>query len=229
MTVTAVVAIAVSMPGAQPATGGRTTCTHRRPPESERDLADEQRSELGSAGPRGAGGRRDAGGRLSVRLRTSAGGALPAIWRGRRRAGIARRRRGRRSDSVQARGPRPEAGQRGQLAGSRSGAEMPAAGRAAGDVHAVSVRDRTGHGQDPHLLCVLERGARHPSRRGGDAPDPALDGAFGRPLGGRHTGRRRHGSERANVVRPRGELSQRRAAPGRALLADHAGRHPATR
>ena len=55
-----------------------------------------------------------------------------------------------------------------------------------------------------------------------ESPIESLDGVVDRPLGGRHARRRRQGLHRPDVVRPRRQLPQRRAARRRALHAARA-------
>ena len=50
------------------------------------------------------------------------------------------------------------------------------------------------------LLCVFQCGARHSSVRRGPTAHPAINGAFGRSVGGRHVGRRGRGFQWPHVV-----------------------------
>ena len=137
-----------------------------RQAQLQRHLAGQQRSQLGPAGARGAARRRHAAGRLSLRLRAGAGGAGARARRRRRRAGLARRRAGRRADSLQARSAGDEEGERRALDRPRPGAQVLPAGHSARDVHALSVPDHAEHQQDPLRLRVLEHGAHDPSGQG---------------------------------------------------------------
>ena len=75
-------------------------------------------------------------------------------------------------------------------------------------------------------LRVPARDADHLHRRQPPcAPERLLDGRLARALGEGHAGRGRHALQRSDLVRHGRELSQRRAARGRAV---HAARRPAT-
>ena len=104
----------------------------------------------------------------SIPMSTRACPAAPVLALGAAAGGarIARRRAGRRSDSVQAGSPCHQAAERGELDRPRPGAEVLPAGHAARDVHAPSVPDHAEHEQDPPRLLVLEHGAHDPSGRG---------------------------------------------------------------
>ena len=201
----------------------------RRQAELQRRLAGAQRSELGPAGARGACRRGDAAGRLSLCVRAGAGGAGARARRGRRRARLARRRAGRRADSVQA-GSAGDARRRTRSTGSiaiRSSSAICRAFRARCTCRIRS--DRPEHEQDPDGLRVRERGAHDSPGQGRGPAGRHLDGPLGRPLGRRHARRRRDAFQRQDLVRPGGQFPQRRAARGRTLHADHAGRASATR
>ena len=122
-----------------------------------------------------------------------------------------------------------EEGQPGTLARARSRNQVLPAGRAARDVHAVSVSDRPERQRDLLRVRVRRRGAEHlfeGSRSGGGR---FLDGTVGGPLGRRHAGRRRDRIQRPDLVRSRGKLSQRRAARGRAVHANRCRQASATK
>ena len=102
--------------------------------------------------------------------------------------------------------------ERRELDRSRSRAQVLSAGHSARDVHAVSVRDRSGHRQDSHDLRVLERGPRDPPEQSRRPSRRHLHGPLGRPLGERYAGRRGDELQREELVRPGREFPQRRAA-----------------
>ena len=173
----------LGQPGPGPV--GAAGADARRTPELQRRVAGPQRGALGPAGPRGAAGHGDAGGRLSLRVRPGAGGPGGGAGRRGRRAGVDGGRAGRRHHPLHARGAPDQGGERRELDRPRPRAEVLPAGHAAGDVHALSVPDRAGRRQDPHELRLLERGPRHPSRRGRPAARLDLHGALARPVGRR--------------------------------------------
>ena len=109
-----------------------------------------------------------------------------------------------------------------QLAEARSRDQVLHAGRAARDLHAVSVSDPAGRRHD--LMAYEFAGAArtiHMDKVG--KPGADVDGLVARPLGRRHARRRRDRLQRRDVVRPRRQFPQRRAARRRAL---HAARAP---
>ena len=93
------------------------------------------------------------------------------------------------------------------------------AGRAARQLHALSLSDFSDARTDPDRVRVQGRGAHHLHEQQGRGAERYLDGVVERPLGGRHAGRRRDGVRRPHLVRPGGELPQRRAPRGRTLHA----------
>ena len=102
---------------------------------------------------------------------------------------------------------RREAGERRQLDRSRSRAQVLSARHSPRDVHAVSVRDRPGHGQDSDDVRVLERGSRDSPEQGRGPARRHLHGPLGRPMGRGYARRRRHELQRQELVRPSRELS----------------------
>ncbi len=68
--------------------------------------------------------------------------------------------------------------------------------------------------------------AHDPPEQDGTVSERGVHGIFGRPLGRRYAGRRRHGFHGRDVVRPVREFPQRRAARGRAIHADGPRRDP---
>ena len=124
-----------------------------------------------------------------------------------RGAGIARRRSGRRPDSVQAGSAGEEERERGALDRPRPGTQVLPAGHSAGDVHALSVPDHAEHEQDSHRFRILQYGAHDPSGQGRRPAGRHLDGPLGRTLGRRHARRRRRQLQRSQLVRSRRQLS----------------------
>ena len=143
------------------------------------------------------------------------------LGRRRRCAGRRGRCRGRR-DPVPAVGRREEEGERRALAGARSRDQVLHAGRPARHLHAVPVPDPPEHGQDRDGLRVCRRVAHDSPGQGRRQPGADVDGMVARPLGRRHAGRRGDRLQRGDVVRPRRQLPQRRAARHRTLHADRA-------
>ena len=81
------------------------------------------------------------------------------------------------------------------------------AGRAARDLHAVSLSDRPGiEPLHPDRVRIHQRDAHHPDELEGRRADRFVDGMVARTLGGRHAGRRRDRAARGNVVRSRGRI-----------------------
>ena len=78
-----------------------------------------------------------------------------------------------------------------------------------------------------HMTFAFSNAApRDPPEQGRRPARRHLHGPFGRTLGRRRAGRRCHGLQRQELVRQGRELSQRRAASGRALFTPIARRHP---
>ena len=121
---------------------------------------------LGSAGARRARGHGDAEGVYDYEYARVPAAPVVALGAAAGVPALARRRAGRRSDSLQAGSAADQAGEQRELDRSRSRAQVLSAGHSARDVHAVSVRDRAGHRQDSHDVRVLERGARDPHEQG---------------------------------------------------------------
>ena len=193
--------------GAMAALGGRSLqgAAHGgRQAEPERHLADAQHRQLGPPGTCGAS-------RTGGRARC-----------GRRRSGRARRRRGRR-DSLPAGGGGAKEGELREPPDRRPGNQVLSARRAAGDLHALPVPNRADAERHPDGLRVCGRRPHDLHGQGAAEPGRQLDGTLGRPLGGGHAGGRRDEPERPDLVRPRRQFPQRRAACGRAL---HAARAP---
>ena len=102
------------------------------------------------------------------------------------------------------------------LARARSRNQVLPAGRAARDLHAVSVSDSPERERDLLRLRIRRRDAQRLSEGSRSGAGRFLDGTVGRPLGRRYAGRRRDRIQRPVLVRSRGQFSQRRAARRRA-------------
>ena len=113
-----------------------------------------------------------------------------------------------------------------ELADARSRDQVLPAGRAARDLHAVSVSDLPERHGVLHRLRVCGRDPQRVPEGSGSAADRFVDGAVGRTLGGRDVCRRHQRIPRSELVRSRGQPPQRSADRDRALHDDRA-RSPA--
>ena len=166
------------------------TPDRRRPAGPERNLAGRQHGELRPPGPsRTTGIGADSGaaapgpGTRPGHTRRSSRTAGACTRRGRRGSGR-RRRRGGQRDPLPAMGGGEEEGERRTLAGARSGNQVLHARRASRDVHAVSVPDPAGDGQDSDRLRI-RGGDAHDSYGQGRETVPARRGWAGRAAAGK--------------------------------------------